>query len=237
MTIGGTFAIPAVTVSGGTANFSVPTSGLQTLTISSGTANFNTTDTINLTAVTISGGTLTGTNTINSSGAINWTGGVISGAGVINANGGLLMAAFVTADGRTINLPAGQTAILSGPNGFLDLRNGARFNNAGTFLAQNDNDIREGAGTTSLFDNSGSFIRDTTAGVFDIRVPMRNTGVIDVQTGSLILEDFSQSATASIVGGRSVTFTTGIVTAGGTINALVSNAGATLSPGENGAGN
>ncbi len=236
VTVGGSFAVPIVTVTGGTANFNIATSNLQALTISSGTANFNTTDTVNLATLTLAGGILTGTNTINSAGLLNWTGGTMSGAGTTNANGGLVMTALVVSDGRTINLPSGQTATLSGVGGFLDLRNGARFNNAGTFLAQNDNDIREGPGTGNLFDNSGSFIHDTSAGSFEIGVPMRNTGVIDVQTGSLLLEDFSQSATASIVGGRSVTFASGIVTAGGTITALVSNTGAILSPGENGAG-
>ena len=235
--VGGSFAIPTVGVSGGTANFNVTPSGLQTLTISAGTASFNTAGPLALSTLTLSGGTLTGTPTINTSGLLSWTGGTISGSGAINANGGLLMnGGQVFLDGRTLNLPAGQSATQSG-NAQPFLQNGARFNNAGTFLAQNDNGLNNGGGAASLFSNSGTFTHDTATGDFYVSVPFANSGTVNVATGSMTFAaGFTQSAAGTILGGNLVNFIGGMVSAGGSITANVSNSGAVLSPGESGAG-
>src|SRR4030095_14366130 len=75
-------------------------------------------------------------------------------------------------------------------NAGLVLSNGARFNNAGTFLAQNDvaNDLLSGGGAPGLFTNSGTFIVDTPSpNRFDIAVPFANTGTVNVQAGKLAL--------------------------------------------------
>ena len=54
VTIGGSFAASAVTVDGGTANFNVVPSGLQSLTISAGDRQTSTRPILNLTTLTIS---------------------------------------------------------------------------------------------------------------------------------------------------------------------------------------
>ena len=70
----------------------------------------------------------------------------------------------------------------------LFFQNGARFNNAGTFLAQNDTDLRNQGGAASLFNNSGTFTRDTGTGDFTISIPFDNSGTVNVATGTLPLD-------------------------------------------------
>ena len=245
--VGGSFAMRKLTVSGGTATFNVPTSGMEelivsngnftgttpldltnltALTVSGGTANFNATAPLNLTTLTMSGGTLNTASTINIANLLNWTGGTMVGSGVTNANGGLQMntQASHVLDGWTLNLPAGQTATMSG-GAYLQMQNGARINNAGTFLAQqggspiSSTSIQSGGGAASLFNNTGTFIRDTTTGTFATNVPFANSGTVNVATGTLALSGGDNGTTAgefNIADGSQVDFDGGSFTLGPT---------------------
>ena len=206
---------------------------LTALTVSGGTANFNATAPLNLTTLTMSGGTLNTASTINIANLLNWMDGTMAGSGVTNANGGLQMntvAAHVL-NGRTFNLPAGQTATMSG-RGLLQLQNGARFNNAGTFLAQQDGSainnisIQNVGGAASLFNNTGTFTRDTTTGTFVINVPFANSGTVNLATGTLALSGGDNGTTTgefNIADGSQVDFDGGSFTLG--LTADVAGAG------------
>ena len=172
-----------------------------------------------------------------------WTGGTMSGNGVTNADGGLLMSGSpVVLNGRTLNLPVGESASLSGANAVLFFQNGARFNNAGNFLAVNDTDLRNQGGAASLFNNSGTFTRDTGTGDFSIGIPLANSGTVNVATGTLSLtggesgptsgdfniangatldfrSDFTLVAGADVAGAGTVDFSTGTVAIGGSFAA------------------
>ena len=94
---------------------------------------------------TLNSGTVTGANALTVSQMFSWTAGTLSGGLVLNANGGLSLAGtgLLTLNGATLNNPLGQTATDSGAHSFV-LANGAIFNNAGTFLAQNNTGLTAG---------------------------------------------------------------------------------------------
>ena len=171
----------------------------EPLTLSGGTLSIAAASTIDST-LAITGGTLTGAGNLTVSGLVTFTGGTISGTSVLNANGGMLIADSPTGsstsfvDGRTINNPAGQTVTWTGSND-IRLGNGAVFNNLGSFLAQNDGDFAVGDGAAPSFVNKGSF---TSSIGFVLNVPFDVPGgSVDVQNGSLVLEDGGSSTGAA----------------------------------------
>ncbi len=171
----------------------------EPLTISGGTLSIAAASTIDST-LAITGGTLAGAGNLTVSGLVTFTGGTISGSSVLNANGGMLIADNSTGsstsfvDGRTINNPADQTVTWTGSND-IRLGDGAVFNNLGSFLAQNGGDFAVGDGAAPSFVNKGSF---TSSSGFVLDVPFDVPGgSVDVQTGSLVLEDGGSSTGAA----------------------------------------
>ena len=136
------------------------------------------------------GGTLNGGNTLTVSGTFNWTGGTMSGSGTTSiASGGTLTfsgGSTKTLSGRTID-NAG-TAILKDAGEF-DLRDGAVFINqaGGVFDAQSDAFIDHGFGTVPTFNNSGTFKKSGGTGTTTLEPVFNNTGVVQVQSGTLDL--------------------------------------------------
>ncbi len=166
--INGTYSLPGLLITGATLNLNIP------LTVS----NFS-----------LTSGLLTGTTTLNVSGPFNWSGGTMSGSGITNANGGIVFGngdTFLTQ--RTLNLPGGQTAALSQANTRFFFQSASVFNNAGTFLAQNNQGLFNSGGN-GTFNNSGTFTRNTGTGTFSINsgIVFNNTGGVNVQTGTLRL--------------------------------------------------
>ena len=171
----------------------------EPLTLSGGTLSIAAASTIDST-LAITGGTLAGAGNLTVSGLVTFTGGTISGSSVLNANGGMLIADNSTGsstsfvDGRTINNPADQTVTWTGSND-IRLGDGAVFNNLGSFLAQNGGDFAVGDGAAPSFVNKGSF---TSSSGFVLDVPFDVPGgSVDVQTGSLVLEDGGSSTGAA----------------------------------------
>ena len=104
--------------------------------------------------------------------------------------------------GARCNLPAGQTASLSG-NFSLALDNGAAFNNAGTFFAQTNTSIFNNNSSGGTFNNSGTFIRDTATGTLNIGpgIAFANSGTVNIATGTLSFGGgFTQSMSGAIMG-------------------------------------
>jgi len=110
--------------------------------------------------------------------------------------------------GVNLNLPAGSTTEISGPNnknmannltfneagvstftgaGSLAL-DGDTINNSGTFNFETDSEIENGAATPpSMFKNIGTINRNTTTGSMILATAVNNSGAINVQTGTLDL--------------------------------------------------
>ena len=122
------------------------------------------------------------------SGLLTWTAGEWLGTGAINANGGALFdGADAILNSRTLNLAVGQIATQMGASGRFFFRNGSVVNNAGTFLAQNDQGLQHNTGVAGTFNNIGTFTRNTSAGLFSVlgNAIFNNTGVVNVNTGTL----------------------------------------------------
>ena len=205
--VGGTYSVTGTSAfTGATVNFNSPIAnlGVGPLNISGGAVYFNSND-VTVLELHLSGGILGGTvANVNSTGLLTWTSGTMSGSGVTNANGGALFGDAVNfgqlfLDERTLNLAAGQTATLQGPTYFY-LSNGATLHNAGTFLAQNDYVIYHNGGAAGTFNNAGTFTRDTGSGAFTIagNVIFHNTGIVNVETGTLLLQAAMAGAPVAI---------------------------------------
>ena len=137
---------------------------------------------------TLSNGSLAGANVLTLNDLFTWSGGALAGGVTVTANGGLLAnSGPVLLNASTLNNAAGQTATLTGP-GQIGFLNGAIFDNAGTFLAQNNLQLFNGGGG-GVFNNSGTFTRSAGTGVFSIAtgIVFNNTGTLNVQAGTLNL--------------------------------------------------
>jgi len=234
--VGGTYNITGTsTFNSGTVNFNSPITNLGSgpLNISGAVVNFGSND-LTFPAINLSSGTLSGK--VTSTGLLTWDRGTMKG--VINANGGLSVtgSTFRTLFGSTLNLPAGQTAVMNG--GTIDLNEGAKFNNSGTFIAQSGG-FNNSMGAGQQFNNKGML--KSTGGfgfVFAAGGFFSNTGTVRVEAGNLSFgTSYLQSAGALELAGGSVSsftfpmsITGGSVQGNGTISASVSNGG-TISPG------
>ena len=141
-------------------------------------------------------GRLSGTSTIT--GTLNWTGGTIEGGPM----------AMTIASGSTLNLMGDAAKTLSGSSinnagttnwtgaGDLNLNNNAIFNNTGVFNVQTDASLVQIGGGTSTFDNQGTLTKSVTGGTTTVQlVNFKNSGAVDVQTGTL---DFPQIGTNTL---------------------------------------
>src|SRR6185369_4244974 len=123
---------------------------------------------LTVTDVSFTSGTITGSTTVNVNGTLSWSGGTMSGTGITNANGSIVFGnGDTTLIQRTLNLPSGQSTAMSGASTRLFFQNGATFNNAGTFLAENNQGLFHSGGSAT-FNKSGVFTRDTATGNFTI---------------------------------------------------------------------
>ncbi len=143
-------------------------------------------------------GTLTGPGDVNVAGLITWNTGTMSGSGRTFANGDI--AFNVLGGGATLNgrrLDNARTATWTNlGQGNLFFSNGAIFNNNGIFEIQNNANILNNGGAASAFNNNGTFRKVVATGVTEIRIPFNNsnTGVVDVQTGTV---NFSGGGTST----------------------------------------
>ncbi len=170
----------------------------------------------------LASGTLNGSGTLTTTGTFKWTGGTMSGSGstTIAAGATLLMssASYLSFDTRTISNQG--SATWSGSGNILASA-GAVFNNAGTFLAQSDQMLLINGVSTATFTNSGSFTKAGTTGTTEVRWAFNNTGITDVETGTLT---FTAGGSAS-GGAFAVAAGTALQLTGGT---YVLNSGTTV---------
>ncbi len=206
--------------------------------VAGGTANFNTATSVQ--SATLNSGTIGGSGAFDTNGLFTWSGGNLSGTGTFNANGGTLMTGNVpiVLNTRTLNLAAGQTTTYGG-NAKLFFQSGAIINNAGTFLAQNDNGFTQGNAAAETFNNSGTFTRDTGTGTFTVQngVAFNNSGTVNANSGVLAFNGgYTQTAGTTQLNGGDIGSSTalamngGLLTGFGNINAAIMN-NAMLRPG------
>jgi hypothetical protein len=139
--------------------------------------------------LTLSGGALTGVGNVTIMGLFSWSGGTLSVTGQTFANGGINLASTIfstpTLSGATLN-NAG-TATWSGTGG-LSAGNGAVWNNlpGSTFLITSDRNFTVSSFAPVQFNNAGVVRKMASSDTTEIDLIMNNTGLVDVQTGTLV---------------------------------------------------
>lgn len=145
-------------------------------------------------------GTLAGTNTLTLNQLFTWgngsadSGGTLFGAGTLNANGG---ASFNGAslmsilNGWTLNLNANSTWSNGNitVNGSVTQGSSLTIASGVTLTATGNNSVVQTAGFISSFTNLGTFRKMTGTGTTSIGglLPFTNSGAVDVQTGTLLI--------------------------------------------------
>ena len=160
------------------------------VSLNGGVANFNAAapDTSFATDLQLNAGTLGGTGVLAVRDTLRWSATTQTGTGTTTI---LSTGTTVIFGGGAKNLTGGRTFEHRGGGGDWSagtiLGGGSSvFRNLGTLsvTAATTYDTIPGS-PTHQFQNSGTLVRQTSTGVATIRVPVTNTGVIDVQSGTL----------------------------------------------------
>jgi Bacterial Ig-like domain (group 3) len=135
---------------------------------------------------------LTVNDSLTVSGPLTIGDGALSGAGTITASGGIVINSAGILDGITLDNAAGQTASFassSASESTITAKDGAVFNNYGTFLAEGSFNGSTAAGATTSFNNDGSLVLSTQNSVYFTGETFNsNGGTVDVQAGTLHLD-------------------------------------------------
>ncbi|MEY9752606.1 Ig-like domain-containing protein [Bradyrhizobium yuanmingense] len=209
------------TFSGGTTTINGTYTGSGTATVSGGTVTFAGAATTG--SLVQTGGLLTGSGTLTASGASTFSGGTQSGIGTILAQGGAAFSNFFALDSsRTLQLGGNSTATgtfvlvdLNGANpttgqsdagfGTLTIASGATFDDQTTnsglsIIASNFGATDDGS--TAALNNLGTFIKSGSAATSTISTTFNNSGLIEVQNGTLALGELSNTGTLWVNGGN-----------------------------------
>ena len=176
-----------------------------------------------------SGGTLSGTGTVTVTAAASFTSSwdVETGSGETVLQGISTINGYVALDGgRELQNRGTLTWVSSyfelGYNPYGTSIGGGTLDNAAgaTFLIESDQNIYANSGTT-LFTNEGQLTKSVTTGTTTIEVAFDNTGTVDVETGTLALDDGGTSALSAftVASGATLAFVGGTfdLTGGGTL--------------------
>jgi hypothetical protein len=149
-------------------------------------------------------GTLTSTATLTFTGPFNWTGGEMNGSGATALQGGTnYLSGDLILDGRTLT-NTGPTVISPyfAPGFYSSTqlygRNSAIFNNqtGATVTLQGETGFINDDGTAPTINNAGAFYAAPQTGTINIAFAINNTGTLEVQKGTMIL----QGGVAQLVG-------------------------------------
>jgi autotransporter-associated beta strand protein len=238
---GGSYNMSGVGVTNaGTINFNGGSENISAATItSSGTVNITNGIVAADLATTVpgtvimSGGNLTGTAMITFTSPLSWTGGSMTGSGATRLQLGMNVSGAGT-------LLLGQRTLLNVANAVftansLHGKDGAVFNNQSGALVDlqaTNNFINDGVGAAPSITNAGTFRKSTSTSTIDIGFAMNNTGMVDVQKGTMNLSGGGTSAGSfNVASGATLGFTGGThylggatFTNAGTINIAVATA-------------
>jgi hypothetical protein len=152
--------------------------------ISINTSNVSVDSDATVGALTQSTGTLTGDATLTINGLFTWSGGTQSGDGLTQANGGLAIGGSVVNLYRDLDLPAGETAVVS-TNVLMWHGGDSQLSNAGHFDLQADATIFGVEPSTGTIHNSGTFSKSGGAGITPVSSIFHNSGVVNADSGIL----------------------------------------------------
>ncbi len=201
----------------GTVQFAGAMIRLGTFQITGGTADFAGAATI--TTLELSGGQLTGLGTVTVTDTLDWSGGNLIGAGRTRSNGRLLVSGTAAKQLNQRTLDNAGTATWSGTSTIGVLAGPVINNLAGAvFLAQGDATLSDFYPST--FNNYGIFRKAGGTGTTSLGQFFNNQGTVDVQTGTLRLENGTSPGIFTVVAGAR------LVLAGATLTASSQTSGA-----------
>jgi hypothetical protein len=175
--------------------------------VAGGIVNF--THDVTLQSLTLSGGAITGIGTVTVAGLLTWTDGTIRGPGRIVANSDVMItgAGNPTLDGRTFDNTHTATWTGTGP---LTAVNGAVWNNlaGAVFVVRSDLIFfASSGGPLSVFHNAGTLRKLASIGTTGFGLALDNTGLVDVQTGTLSIRGTGNTGgTFTVQGGATLDF-------------------------------
>ncbi len=200
-------------VSGGTFTLDPGTSLADSaqVNIAGGTLVDNTDVTV--TDLQLDNGTLGGTATFTVAGSLSWTNGVMNGSGTTLVAAG----ATLTISGLAGKLLADTRQLINGTDnatwdgaGNLYLTQFATFTNNGTLTVLNNQTIESSPydfSAPGVVNNSGTWVK-TSSGTTNIHVIFNNSGLVDLQAGTLLLNrGGSASGSFDTADGATLSFT------------------------------
>ena len=198
-----------ITVASGTVNFNAGTSGTlgPALSITSGVVNFNTGADVSLTGLTLSAGRLAGADRVTVGGPSAWSGGDMHGTGRTVVAGGLQISVngATLRAGRRLEVPAAATVTMSANLVCEAIPGAVVVDNAGVWDLVNDADLNWANGTCT-FANTGTFRKSGGTGTSSITWPtFTNAGAVQVQSGTLTVPSYTQTAGTTLLGGGALT--------------------------------
>src|SRR5262245_39704055 len=213
VTLDVTATVTAVTLGGA--------SGTQTLAIGANALTLTGPSTVDTQGVlNMSGGVLSGGDDLTVNGAFNWSGGTQSGTGTttIGATGTLTIDGEVGLQRRVIN---NGTTVWSA--GRIGAQNGT-FTNNNAFSAEGDDSVADFGGSNA-FNNTGTLTKSPGAGSTTVNIPFNNSGTVNVNSGTLVLNEGGIGTGGSFVlaAGKTLRFAGGTheLTAGAVMGAGV----------------
>jgi hypothetical protein len=231
-----TIATSTLALTGGALSVTGSYANAGITTISGGTLTLN--NTSSSTSLTLSSGILRGTGTLTLSGTSTWSGGTMqdTGATVVSSTGIL---GITTAAAHTLGASGYGNRTLTNNGivnwsgaGALNVTYGSAITNNLAFNDQNTAAAAMGATGTGTFNNAGTYSKvgnGTTAGTTTIAAQFNNTGLVDVQRGTLVLSGGGTHTGGTFQGAGNLT-----LSGGHTFNGTAVTAGtATFSGGAN----
>ncbi|MEM1170047.1 MAG: calcium-binding protein [Cyanobacteria bacterium P01_H01_bin.35] len=134
--------------------------------------------------------TLTGSGSLNITENLNWTGGTQEGGGSTTLAAGAIGNMSNTSIGLILNRTLNNQGTVNWTGGLIQSVIGV-FNNSGTFNIQNSGTFPAG------FNNSGTVTKSVDTGATNFQNIFNNTGTVDVQTGTLTVQDRGGSSTGT----------------------------------------
>jgi hypothetical protein len=198
---GTTFGLPALIVTSGTGTVNGTLTALDSIRVTGGTLTLQTpAAAITVPRLSLLGGTLQGADSVVVSGTWDWSAGTLGAGFALQSTAA---ATWSTNNSRFLNA---RTLVLDGPvtwsgGGTLQLQNVATLVNNSTLSYTSANIGAFGnVSGPNLVTNAGSFVK-TGAGTFSIVTPFNNSGVLDVQTGLVGVNNTFSHADGAVIQG------------------------------------
>ena len=209
--------------------------------ITAATVYFNSGDPIVTTDLTLVGGTVQGPSPITVTGTLTWPQSAsFYGPGVVNSNGTMIVGPG--GGQKELYLRDLKIGGLATFDGGIAVKGGSVVNNlvGGTMDLRIDGTVLSGRYET--LNNSGTIVKTLGAGTTHIAPTTTNTGLIEIQVGTLEFADLDQNSGQILLNGgnlamylisnpQPLSLTGGTLSGSGMITGVVNNTGGSLEPG------